>query len=438
MKIFISTIIITLIYSSIASSNVSIQYPALDHPFNTSHDGRFPSMQQSLSLTNTTMQLGHYAILDTNIMSEAAKPYIVILFQILMTYMPMGDAWIHEEWHRAVLSRRGIDSFNDVYKLQLFADTISVSHVRDKDLIYLKKEHPQEQIRLSAAGIEAQYESILDLEKNEFFNGTRVWMQPYYWLSTVNSIFYIYACTTSEADEMTDEINTEDGANMEARDFTGLDFTAWVYDLHRPDEPYEARGIHPTGVGINRYRKRSDLSQSELSYLKLQSKLALLNLLDPQFLVYDRFYATNPFNKKSFEWNFNLKHILSSFGYTINLNIFLKQNKHKFFLALHNYFNKNHYFPGLDISLLRYPMEISTYSFPLSIRIFPWLQPRGGRFRTGQASPGALLAITKYFPIYKALEGFVEIEGKTNGWVAGNVYLDAAWSTRLGIFAELF
>ncbi len=31
----------------------------------------------------------------------------------------------------------------------------------------------------------------------------------------------------------------EEGADVKRRDFVGLDFTAWVYDLFRPDEPYK-------------------------------------------------------------------------------------------------------------------------------------------------------------------------------------------------------
>ena len=56
----------------------------------------------------------------------------------LLLPLPFTDAWVHEEWHRAVLGRRGIDSFDDVYRFRV-TDAIAVSHVRDEDLIRLKR-----------------------------------------------------------------------------------------------------------------------------------------------------------------------------------------------------------------------------------------------------------------------------------------------------------
>ena len=62
-----------------------------------------------------------------------------------------------------------------------------------------------------------------------------------YWISTVNSIFYVNSCADSSANQLTDEIMLEEGSNTEVRDFTGLDLAAWTYDLFNPDEPYAER-----------------------------------------------------------------------------------------------------------------------------------------------------------------------------------------------------
>jgi hypothetical protein len=70
----------------------------------------------------------------------------------LAFYVPPGEAWLHEEWHRAVLSHCGIASYNDTYKFRLFGGVVNVSHVRDEDLERLKREHPAEFVRLAAAG----------------------------------------------------------------------------------------------------------------------------------------------------------------------------------------------------------------------------------------------------------------------------------------------
>jgi hypothetical protein len=80
--------------------------------------------------------------------------------------LPGGWVWLHEEYHRAAVGRRGINSFNDVYKLQMFSN-IAVSHVVDEDLVRLKREHPAELVRASAAGIEGQAQLVQALERNQ-------------------------------------------------------------------------------------------------------------------------------------------------------------------------------------------------------------------------------------------------------------------------------
>jgi len=82
----------------------------------------------------------------------------------------------------------------------------------------------------------------------------------------------------------TDNIMNNEGTNILIRDFVGMDFTSWVYDLFRPNEPYTNRGIHPSGVGIKRYIKTSDLTKEEQSYLKLQGFLSLFNFISQKKL----------------------------------------------------------------------------------------------------------------------------------------------------------
>lgn len=79
----------------------------------------------------------------------------------------------------------------------------------------------------------------------------------------LGSIAYVASGAWDDTNAGTDEANLADGDGVSVRDFTGHDFVAWVYDLHRPDEPYGARGIHPSGVGIDRYRKSAQLTPDE-------------------------------------------------------------------------------------------------------------------------------------------------------------------------------
>ena len=89
-------------------------------------------------------------------------------------------------------------------------------------------------------------------------------------------------------DKIIDKSNEKDGADISKRDFTGADFTAWADALFFPDKPYEDRGIHPSGVGINRYIKPSQLSTEARSYLKKQGRLHWLNILSPHLFGFSK------------------------------------------------------------------------------------------------------------------------------------------------------
>ena len=62
-------------------------------------------------------------------------------------------------------------------------------------------------------------------------------------------ILVTYKLVPIRADKFTIKSNLEE-RNIAKRDFVGLDCNAWVYDLFRPNEPYELRGIHPIGNWI--------------------------------------------------------------------------------------------------------------------------------------------------------------------------------------------
>lgn len=56
----------------------------------------------------------------------------------LLTKVPYGYAFQHEEFHRSVMSVRGIYSYDEVWEFGKGFD-IAVTGVRDEDLIRLKK-----------------------------------------------------------------------------------------------------------------------------------------------------------------------------------------------------------------------------------------------------------------------------------------------------------
>ncbi|NJL76755.1 MAG: hypothetical protein HC892_18765 [Saprospiraceae bacterium] len=200
-----------------------------------------------------------------------------------------GYGWLHEEYHRAVMTRREINSFNDMNTFPFGDVSISVRKVEDKDLIHLSNNHKSDFIRLQTAGLEAQYHQIQTLQKNNFYYTQDLPHIPLYWLSTMTNIVYVNQSGSADYfDKLIDEANETEATDVSKRDFTGPDFTAWANALFNPQKPYEDRGVHPSGVGVNRYIKPSELSVEELNYLQKQGNLQWLNLISPHLFGFPK------------------------------------------------------------------------------------------------------------------------------------------------------
>ena len=376
----------------------SLDFSAVDAPF-LAENGllTFPSMEQSLELSNDFYKLGHWGLLsawgDETIARRVLGGISVAAFDVFSIWLPGGMGWLHEEWHRAVMSRRDVESFNDIYKFDIGSELIAVSHVLDEDLVRFKAEHPAEFVRLPAAGMEAEAEQNFALERENFFRDSRLFIQPLLAINYVSIALYMRTCASTEADASTDESNIADGADVAKRDFTGLDCDGWVYDLHRPREPYADRGVHPSGVGIDRYRRFSDLTATERSFLRLQAGLSLLNFVDPQLFGLRRFSVSDPFGGGELHFNASLRHHLTSFGYTVDLNVLLQRSPYDLVFIIHNYLNDQLYLPGVELELSRFPLALGGAILHVSPRLLLWLQPRAQEFFTSAVRPGALAGL---------------------------------------------
>ncbi len=247
---------------------LNLDFPLVDWPYQryaTETRSSFiksyanPSMRQSVAVSNSFYSAAHYGIEQLVKIKDPAIRIIlantlIAGFDYLSSYVPFGLAWLHEEYHRAVMTRRGINSFNDVNTFPFGASAIAVSRIKDEDLIRLYNDHRTDFIRLQSAGIEAEYYQTQILQKNNFYYNQRLQHIPLYWLHTINSAVYVTDSGDPEAfDKTVDNFIEKEGADISKRDFTGPDFTAWVNALFHPERRYEDRGIHPSGVGINRY-----------------------------------------------------------------------------------------------------------------------------------------------------------------------------------------
>lgn len=403
--------------------------PIVDYPFVTQAPYAVPSMAQSLALTKTFYEFAHQGIAEQLADSPRTAYLSLIGFDFIATWLPFGNAWLHEEWHRAVMGRHGIDSRNEIYDFN-FEDVIKVYRVQDDDLIDLKGKHPADQVRLSSAGFEAQYELNHALEQDTFYGRAGGWHILLLWMNTLNNIAYLDTCAGKDADTLTREETAKEGTDILERDFTGLDCNAWVYDLHRPTEPYTDRGTHPSGVGIDRYRDYSDLTGAEQDYLKHMRDLSLINLADPFLFGRNEFSGYHE-RLGNFQWNATLRHHLTPFGYDVSANLFLKADRSRHLVTLHNYRNQQESFPGLEWQRFAAAPDWLPPAWRMDWRVALWRQPQALAFATSEWKWGGALTL-RAMKAKGNWTPYAQLEAKTEGWLAGNVYLDPNYSAQLG------
>jgi hypothetical protein len=208
----------------------------------------------------------------------------------------------------------------------------------------------------------------------------------------------------------------------------------WVYDLFRPDEPYAARGSHPSGDGsVARYITLAQLTGDERQYLLKQGWLNYLNLLSP--LLYG--FTAFPLGNTGIEWNVALRHYLTSFGSDIPAQILLKNERFNMLFTYHSYQNYEHYFPAVEAELVEFPLRIGNFTTYLSPRVLIGMQPKGQEFLTTDPEFLGLIGLRADFGVSKHFFPYFDVTAKTNGWVAGNEFLDGNVSFKLGVSARL-
>jgi hypothetical protein len=406
----------------------------LDMPANIGLGAYWPTMDQSRSLTASFCELTSAGVYKAaaGIRNPLAQSTVTLGLEACAlaayTYLPFGVTWMHEEYHRAVLSSRGISSYDGLYNFNIDLTSISVSSVTDKALEQLKAEHPADLVRCEEAGYEAQIDLANALLKDEMFHGARL-IEPMAWYSLFSNSFYLWFNTSGEADEEIAEFNKQE-TTVALRDIVGWDFSSWVYDVDKPDQPYDARGIHPSGVGINRYIGWSQLTSREQNYLRLQAALSLLNFVRPQL------YFANPWRSSLYGQQTDvyagLQHYLTPFGFAAGAFAMARAQQAGMIANVNVYANGRLALPGIDVSFLDIPLPIVASGLTWSPRISLWLQPAGQRYDSPTAQPGMLVSQRLDVNLSRNTGAFTELEAKTEGWSAGSVELGPAISIRAG------
>ncbi|MDR2917780.1 MAG: hypothetical protein LBV72_00235 [Tannerella sp.] len=430
------------------SVNLKLDFPLFDLPYQkdatkTVGNGFFsgyanPSMTQSLAVTTDIYSAFHYGMKELKIKNNVSKKLFgyagVILGDLLLDYCPGGNGWLHEEYHRAIMTRFGVNSFNEMNKFPLGQELVSVNKVKDEGLEKMKSISAPDFTRMHVAGIEGQYLLIDQLQRNNFFYEQNLFHEFQYWLNALNSILYVMTSAKSkEVDVEIDKMNSKE-ISVAERDFTGYDMTSWTYDLFRPDEPYQYRGVHPSGIGIDRYRKTTHLNNSELNYLKRQGIWQLTNLLSPMMFG---FRSIN-IGENGLRGNVAFRHYLTSFGTDLSLNVFLSKAKYNMVFTYHHFKNYKHLYPAIEAEFIDYSLKVNGRNkLLLSPRLILGVQPEGQSFTTSKSEILGLAACRLDFGINKMYYPYLELSSKTKGWVAGNEYINSNTSIKLGLSLRL-
>lgn len=428
-------------------SPIILDYNFLDFPFSNKSielsgiGGLFanPSMSQSLNMASSFGSLtreGLYRYMKGKGAGKKFSKYVMLIDFVTYFPIPLSSGWMHEEFHRSVLAKHGGNSFNEMNNFPIFKSLISVLEVKDIDLVALKKNSPSDMVRMAEAGIEGEYMLANKMNKIAFYyqSKSKSFMPL---LATFNSSLYVLLCSGKSLDTAHDKLYKSEGDNIAKRDLLGLDFTSWVYDLFRPDEPYENRGIHPSGVGIDRYIKRSQLTHRELSYLKQQGFLQLINFINPMSLFHISYTIQEKENGDDTRANLYFNHWLAPFGFDISTTGLLHYNHHNYAFTLHNYANYNKWFPGIEIETYDYLIGEGQWKRPIPVtaRAMLWIQPEKQLFFAKNGAVGGFVETKIYYPVSKHIQPYISVSAKTNGWVQGNVYLEKNIGCEFGLRA---
>ncbi|MCC6372826.1 MAG: hypothetical protein IT236_17615 [Bacteroidia bacterium] len=405
---------------------------------------KYKSFEQSVQISTGFVQFYQWGV--TQIPMFKKKPVLKrtseiflsgILDGVFFSFPYLGSGWMHEEAHRCIMVNAYTSSYNPFIFFNKKKDAssnslASVSYVLDANLAMMKKSSNANFVRLATAGGESQVFAVSNMQKNNFFHDSKNASSFFYMISIVNVQQYIAICANKE--ESTKETLAQmknEGSNQNLRDFTGLDFSAWAYDLNHPNEPYAARGINPYGNGYDRYIYGNKLTDEQYAWLKKQSNLAYINFLSPAMFFINRIKL----NANTF-FNFSGRYYPTSFGNQVGVELLLQTKKYNWYLAPHLNQNKDHSFFGLEAQMFEKPMNVKGQLFLTTARIIAAAQPQNQEFLTNKAAFTFLGGLTVYWHASKRFRPFMSLEAKTNGWVASNAFLDSRTSVKIGLSAR--
>jgi hypothetical protein len=403
---------------------------------------QYQSMEQGTQIVNSLVTSMNWGIKQIPVFRK--KPWLqnithATLASIVNLYSRNVydyNSWLHEEFHRSAMVVNYTGSYNPFNlfnkKEQSFGG--SVAYVLDTNLVMIKEHHISSFIRMHTAGAEGHIYSVENLQRQNFFHNQKLHLSVNYILNFQDVINYLLICTNKvSSTEITEGLLESDGSRQEVRDFTGLDFNAWAYDLWKPNEPYRERGLNPYGNGYDRYIKGTDLTDEQLGWLMKQYKLSKLNLLSPMNLFISSIRIKKLADGSYLRANFSFRYYPTSFGNQLGLDLLVKYKKWNLYASPHLNQNLNNSFPGLEFAVVDYPIKYRNKDFVASIYATTDLQPKSDGFLSDHYRFVGSLKSTLKWQFNKWFYTSLYVSAKTKGWIKGNPVMENNVGASMGL-----
>jgi hypothetical protein len=424
------------------SYKLRLDVPLADIPQNPELPYHYPSMDQALNWSAGFYEAGFWGIdelgdllfrsaeRDDNRWSRLGRGVFKYALGLAFSKygselpVPLG-VWGHEEFHRSVLGVRGISSNNGNWLFDRWDGT--VYGLSDETLGSLKLNDNENLLYSYVAGV--QYEILLNEKvtltdfyyKRSFPKAALILYNAYY----VWDYFRFSAGSGSDSAKVL--APPHESVDPVQRDYAGADLTAWIHDMFNPGTPYTNRDPFPEGNGVNRRIGYSDLSSEERDYLNDQKKLSLLNFLNPSIFFINRIKLTDDLS-----FNFFTQYSPVHFGNSTAIFLPVKFRETGFLLNASKYGSRNSNGFGFGLGIFNLGFTDRIHS---DIRINVWDQPESF-LGTGKIT-GGMIGIKTSYSFSESFSTYINISGKTRGWIIGDPYLEENVSARVGLALNL-
>ncbi len=421
-----------------------LSLPVIDFPQNFQSEARFPSMMQTVGLSNDLYDVSFWGIdalgnviiknrkntTGGKIANYGVKYILGLAFSRYGSELPIPlGVFTHEEFHRSVLGANELSSLNGNWLFNRWDGT--VYGLTDEQLSGLKSDDTEALLYSYVSGVQSETFMTQVNVVQDFYHERKFYKNPFYLYNAYYAWNYFHFAASSASDSVKVLAPPDEDPDPYYRDYAGSDLNAWIYDMFSPETPYTDRDTFPGGEGVNRRLGFSDLTAEGQDYLEKQKNLALLNFVNPAIFLINRINVSSDFSFLVF-MQYNPTH----FGNDIGVYVPFKVKSFNQLFALHSYNNHEKGFIGLQYGLYNL-QPFQNKDIDLGATLNFWSQPENQGFFDDKGAFGGALELQARYALGMGFSTTLSALYKSEGWMIGNPYLEDKFSFRVGVRYDL-